>query len=187
MSFDNSRFTFNPTKNYHGVIVQQGRVQTDAEWNDWVAEVNRRTQAGGLDVFGRAVYPATTPYAFEIFPVSGATKKLMIGPGRMYVDGLLAENHGDPTATVWDPALGELSNAPQPPPTAPAGGTAPAGSIDYANQPHMPTGTTLPTSGVYLARLNVWTRAITVGPSMPISSTLVSGSIQRAACKPPGR
>ena len=76
---------------------------------------------------GRAVYPATTPFAFKIsFDGSG---KLAIGPGRMYVDGLLAENHGDPATAVWDPALAEMSNTPQPPPAAETG------AIDYTAQP----------------------------------------------------
>ena len=101
MSFDNSRITFNPRKDYSGVVMQQGRVQLDADWNEWLAELSRRMQAGTLDILGRAVYPATTPYAFKITASSsGGTNTLTIGPGRMYVDGLLVENHGDPTAAV---------------------------------------------------------------------------------------
>src|SRR6201987_1527605 len=91
MSFDNSRFPFNPWNDFSGVVMQQGRVQLDADWNEWLAELSRRMQAGTLDVLGRAVYPPTTPYAFKITASSGA---LTIGPGRMYVDGLLVENHG---------------------------------------------------------------------------------------------
>ncbi|HEV3150323.1 MAG TPA: DUF6519 domain-containing protein, partial [Acidobacteriaceae bacterium] len=63
MSFDNSRFTFDPRKNYSGVVMEQGRVQLDSDWNEWLAELNRRIQAGTLDMLGSAVYPATTPYA----------------------------------------------------------------------------------------------------------------------------
>ena len=48
MSFDNSRFTFNPRKDYAGVVMQQGRVQLDSDWNEWLAEMIRRTQAGTL-------------------------------------------------------------------------------------------------------------------------------------------
>ena len=65
MSFDISRNTFNPRKDYSGVVMQQGRVQLDADWNEWLAELSRRMQAGTLDILGRAVYPATTPYAFR--------------------------------------------------------------------------------------------------------------------------
>jgi len=66
MSFDNSRFTFNPRNDYSGVVMQQGRVQLDSDWNEWLAELTRRMQAGTLDILGRAIYPATTPHAFEI-------------------------------------------------------------------------------------------------------------------------
>jgi hypothetical protein len=156
MSFDRSRFTFNKLNDYSGVIMQQGRVQLDSDWNEWIAELTRRAQAGTLDILGRAVYPATTPYAFLITASSsGGSNVLKIGPGRMYVDGLLAENHGDPTVAVWDPALAEMSDSPQPPPATETG------AIDYINQPYMPAGTTLPSSnGPFLAYLDVWVRPV---------------------------
>ena len=156
MSFDNSRFTFNPRNDYSGVVMQQGRVQLDSDWNEWLAEFTRRTQAGTLDILGRAVYPATTPYAFHIQASSpGGKNTLTIGPGRMYVDGLLAENHGDPAAAQWDPALAEMSDTPQPPPTTETG------EIDYTQQPYMPPNTTLPPgNGPFLAYLDVWIRPV---------------------------
>jgi Family of unknown function (DUF6519) len=156
VSFDNSRFTFDPRKDYSGVVMQQGRVQLDSDWNEWLAEIVRRAQAGTLDILGRAVYPATTPYAFQITASSsGGTRALTIGPGRMYVDGLLAENHGDPATVQWDPALAEMSNTPQPPP-----GTA-TGAIDFTKQPYMPPGTALPAgNGPFLAYLDAWVRPV---------------------------
>jgi hypothetical protein len=156
MSFDNSRFTFDPWKNYSGVVMEQGRVQLDSDWNEWLAELNRRIQAGTLDMLGSAVYPATTPYAFQINATtsSSGTSQLTIGPGRMYVDGLLAENHGDPAAAVWDPALAELSGSPQPPPATEVG------AIDYTKQPYLP-GATIPAGGPFLAYLDVWVRPVT--------------------------
>src|SRR6201996_8301736 len=156
MSFDNSRFTFDPWKNYSGVVMEQGRVQLDSDWNEWLAELNRRLQAGTLDMLGSAVYPATTPYAFQITATtsSSGTSQLTIGPGRMYVDGLLAENHGDPAAAVWDPALAELSGSPQPPPATEVG------AIDYTKQPYLPDAT-IPAGGPFLAYLDVWERPVT--------------------------
>lgn len=155
MSFDNSRFTFDAWKNYSGVVMEQGRVQLDADWNEWLAELNRRIQAGTLDMLGRAAYPATTPFAFQITATnSGGTNQLTIGPGRMYVDGLLAENHGDPSTATWDPALAELSNSPQPPPASPTG------ALNYTNQPYLP-GATIPAGGPFLAYLDVWLRPVT--------------------------
>ncbi len=156
MTFDNSRFTFDPRKNYSGVVMQQGRVQLDADWNEWLAEIARRIQAGTLDIMGHAVYPATTPWAFLITAASGATNTITIGCGRMYIDGLLAENHGDAANAVWDTALAELSATPQPPNLA----TPNPHPIDFTKQPYYP-GATVPTgSGSYLAYLDVWTRPV---------------------------
>jgi Family of unknown function (DUF6519) len=155
VSFDTSRYRFDPRKNYSGVVMEQGRVQLDSDWNEWLAQLSRRNQAGTLDTMGHAAYPATTPFAFQInFNPSGA---LVIGPGRMYVDGLLAENHGDPATVVWDPALAEMSNTPQPPPATESG------AIAFLNQPYysaLGPNATLPGSGSYLAYLDVWTRAV---------------------------
>jgi hypothetical protein len=136
--------------------MQQGRVQLDSDWNEWLAELSRRTQAGTLDIAGRAAYPATTPWAFLITASSaGGNNSVSIGPGRMYVDGLLAENHGDPAAAVWDPALAELSNSPQPPPASETG------AIDYFQQPFLPNPPPIEGNGPFLAYLDVWTRPVT--------------------------
>jgi len=156
VTFDTSRSTFDPWKDYSAVVMEQGRVQLDSDWNEWLAELSRRTRAGTLDLVGRAGYPPTTPFAFQITASgTGGTNTLTIGRGRMYVDGLLAENHGHPVATTWDPALAELSWTPQPPPSA---DLAP---VEYTAQPYwsgdpVPSGT-----GSYLAYLDVWTRAVT--------------------------
>ena len=50
MGSDNSRCTFNPRNDYSGVVMQQGRVQLDSDWNEWLAELVRHTQAGTLDI-----------------------------------------------------------------------------------------------------------------------------------------
>jgi len=168
MSFDGSRFTFDSWNNFLGVVMQQGRVQLDSDWNEWLAEFARRIQAGTLDIVGPAVYPSTTPNAFKItlgLDSSGDTS-VEIGPGRMYVDGLLAENHGQPRPTCqkWIPSTA-------PPPTASSGtlnwdgtldelvGTA---SVDYYNQPYYPNAPPFPQSGgPFLVYLDVWQREVT--------------------------
>ena len=156
MSFDNSRFTFNARNDYFGVVMEQGRVQLDSDWNEWLAELRRRIQAETLDIFGRAVYPATTPFAFQITASSsGGTNSISIGPGRMYVDGLLAENHGVPASAQWDPALAEMSGSPQPPPSTDTD------AIDFTSQPYLPNAAIASGNGPFLAYLDVWTRAIT--------------------------
>ncbi|HUI83257.1 MAG TPA: DUF6519 domain-containing protein, partial [Candidatus Binatia bacterium] len=163
MSFDSSRFTFDPWKDFSGVVMPQGRVQLDSDWNEWLAELARRVRAGTLDTLGRAVYPATTPNAFLITPTGSSVS---IGVGRMYVDGLLVENHGLPapqsggwippaitpaaSQPAWDPALDELVGQ---------------NPIDYLQQPYFPNASAIapfPTSGgPYLIYLDVWQREIT--------------------------
>jgi len=166
VSFDNSRYTFNPFKDYSSVVMPQGRVQLDADWNEFLAEMARRIQAGTLDTMGRAAYPLTTPDAFYISQTSPVTPWVVnIGLGRMYVDGLLAENHGLPPGT-WDPALAELSGVPQP--QAPTVTTSPA--ILFTQQPYLPAAGAslagaaqyLPSkAGSYVYYLDVWKRAVT--------------------------
>jgi hypothetical protein len=167
VSFDISRTSFDPWKNYSGVVMEQGRVQTDADWNEWLSELSRRIQAGTLDTMGHAVYPATTPYAFQIAASisggtggKGGTNTINIGVGRMYVDGLLVENHGERKTAVWDPALDELSNSPQPPPS-PLQPLGSSNSIRFDDQPYNPGATVPQKNGQYLAYLDVWRRPIT--------------------------
>jgi hypothetical protein len=159
VAFDLSRTVFDPRKNYSGVVMEQGRVQLDSDWNEWLAELDRRIQAETLDLFGHAAYPPTTPAAFQITATSGPNA-ISIGCGRMYVDGLLAENHGDPANERWDAALAELSGAPQPPadPPPPPG---PTNTVDFAAQPLYPNAPFPTSDGPYLFYLDVWLRPVT--------------------------
>ena len=184
MSFDMSRNTFNPFKDYSGVVMEQGRVQTDADWNELLAEESRRARAGALDALGHVFYPTTTPYAFLIAAsTTGTTNSVNIGLGRVYLDGILVENHGPHTTAVWDPALDELSNTPQPLPAtlAPLDST---NSIPFTSQPNQP-GATQPTGdGPYLAYHDAWQRPVTfiedpelIDPAIGIDTT---GRLQTA-------
>ena len=42
MSGDHTRFTFDPLKRYSGVLMQQGRVQLDSDWNEEIDILKRR-------------------------------------------------------------------------------------------------------------------------------------------------
>jgi hypothetical protein len=162
MSFDCSRFPFDHWKDYAGVVMQQGRVQLDSDWNEWLAILMRRLQAGTMDTLDasgdRAVYPSTTPYAFQIgVGTSVDPTAVTIGYGRIYVDGLLVENHPNfPAQTwAWDPGLAELSGSPQPPPKA-----APEG-LALDEQPYFPNMPKLPADKTALFYLDVWQRPVT--------------------------
>jgi len=169
VSFDNSRITFDSWKDYLGVISQQGRVQLDSDWNESQAEFLRRFQAGTLDILGsatagaggqigafstvgKAIYPAALPNSFLIQASTSPTgeNQLLIGTGRVYVDGILVENHGPESSAQWDPVLAELSNSY---PGAPFVGT------DYMHQRHF-APTTAPVNGTWLVYLDVWQRPL---------------------------
>jgi hypothetical protein len=91
MSGDYSRRRFDPRKHYQGVLRQQGRVDLDADWNEYVDIQDRRWRAETIDVVGRCGVPRETPNGFMI-DRRGAD--LTVEPGRIYVDGYLVENHG---------------------------------------------------------------------------------------------
>ncbi len=161
MSFDNSRYSFDHWKLYAGVVMEQGRVQTDSDWNEWLAGLTRRIDAGSFDTFGHAVYPQTTPNAFEINASSSSSgNSILIGLGRMYVDGIMVENLGAEKGAGWDSALAETSNTPQPQPSAKQPLTS-QNSIDYTAQPINNQQSFPQTSGAYMAYLDVWRRPVT--------------------------
>ena len=150
MSGDYSRITFDPWDDDLGVLLQQGRPLSDAEWNALAMQLRRRMQADSLDTLGTAVVPMQTPDAFKMGFASGGN--LSIGVGRMYVDGLLAQNHGS-GAKSWDTRLEEEVG------TQPCFYTAPAGDPD-AGQPYYPDPPALPKTGRHVAYLDVWTREV---------------------------
>jgi hypothetical protein len=148
MSGDYSRVTFDPVRDDLGVLLQQGRPLSDADWNDLVMQLRRRIHAGTLDTIGKAVVPTQTPDAFRIAIVPG---NLEIGRGRMYVDGILAENHGGPEPE-WHATLEEMI------------GQSPLhyrSQPGLAAQPYDPNPPPLPAGGPHLVYLDVWQREIT--------------------------
>ena len=123
----------------------------DQDWNELVEIIDRRWRAETVDIIGTGVVPTETPHGFEIQVVGG--NDLTIGQGRIYVDGLLAENHG--LAPQFDTLLEETP------------GTQP---IAFASQPYIANpwafgGTNpfeIPTgAGPHLVYLDVWKREAT--------------------------
>ena len=84
MKGDFTRDTFDPAKQYSRVLMQQGRVQLDADWNEQTAILLSYMRALTRDLFGPAAGPKEG-CGFEI-KVNGSA--LSIGPGRYYVNGI---------------------------------------------------------------------------------------------------
>lgn len=142
MSADLSRVRFDPLRDHSGVGSLQGRLWLDADFNEQVAITDRRLRAQVVDLApAPTVVSRQTPQAFEI---TLANSKLSIGAGRMYVDGLLAENHG--AKQIFDPVLAEPNRS---------------GPILYQDQPYLPSNPVgdLPQNG--LVYLDVWERELT--------------------------
>lgn len=80
-----SRDSFQPDKRYTGIHQQQGRILTDADWNELVAICREQLKKALTDVVGSGA------------PRTGAlsiTANRRIQPGDLYVDGLRAELPG---------------------------------------------------------------------------------------------
>ena len=57
MAGDYTRATFKPRSDHAGVLMQQGRVTLDADWNELVELLDRRLRAETIDIIGRCVVP----------------------------------------------------------------------------------------------------------------------------------
>lgn len=133
MKGDFSRRTFDRKKHYSNVLVQQGRVQVDSDWNEQqtIHQYRHETQTG--DAIGRCGAPKPEHGGgFEITPDGSDLK---ISGGRIYVDGILCENDSDGATLKKQNDL-------------------PMKKGDLA-------GFTLPTGERYLVYLDVWQRHIT--------------------------
>jgi hypothetical protein len=97
MKGDFSRLTFDPTKQYTRVLMQQGRVQVDADWNEQTAILLHYLQTLAVDLIGPFGGPeGALGFEIKFVPASGGdAANLEIGKGRYYVDGLLCENLAD--------------------------------------------------------------------------------------------
>jgi hypothetical protein len=119
MKGDFSRLTFDPTKQYTRVLMQQGRVQIDADWNEQTAILLHYLRTLGADLigpFGGPANPDGTPGdGFRLGVRRNADGTPMTGDfallaGRYYVDGILCENPQDwiYSQTPGNPLPGKL-------------------------------------------------------------------------------
>ena len=153
MKGDFSRRTFDPTKHYRGVLMQQGRVQVDADWNEEVEAAHLREITGARDEIGASGVPNSAPDSFKIGIASGSTD-LTIGTGRIYVDGVLCvKDRTDTLLTQQD---------------------LPLVSPTLAGFPDFPPGTASP-AGTYCVYLDVWDRHITAVEDPSIREKALGG------------
>lgn len=97
MPGDYSRNTFDPKKHYSGVLMQQGRVQLDADWNEQWAIEAYRTRTTAEDAIG----PSGAPKQGGGFLLNRTSdgQNLTLSAGRFYVGGLLCELESDSPVT----------------------------------------------------------------------------------------
>ena len=107
MKGDFTRLTFEPTKRYTSVRMQQGRVQLDADWNEQADIQAYLDRTRTIDVVGRRGAPKGEG-SFAV-GVTANNADLTVAAGRFYVDGLLCELESD-TTYLTQPDL------PSPPP-----------------------------------------------------------------------
>ena len=88
MTSDRARVTYDPSRRYHGVVAQQGRVWLEADWNEAQAISREQTETRTLDLVGRAGSP---DHGYRIHPVvtheGSASGDLRIHRGTAYAGG----------------------------------------------------------------------------------------------------
>jgi hypothetical protein len=91
MTGDFSRLTFEPAKQFSRVLMQQGRVQLDADWNEQASLLLYQVRTLARAVIGR--YGGIDD-AFHITGSATGTPLLAIGAGAYFVNGILCSSDG---------------------------------------------------------------------------------------------
>lgn len=141
MYLDISRSRFDPAKHYSAVLLQQGRVVLDSDADEQAAITSYYMRAAIADIVG----PAGCPAGNAGFGISTQGQgDLVITPGRIYVDGILAEA----TRPVVGGKEQDITYLSQP-----------DGYLNPSNDP----GNTdnLPTGVSYVVYLRVWEQSVT--------------------------
>jgi hypothetical protein len=93
---DFTRDTFYAANHFSRVLMQQGRVQLDADWNEQTAILLHFLRSLASDLIGQHGGPSQN-LGFDIQPIAtpgAAPNDLLIGAGHYYVDGILCELGG---------------------------------------------------------------------------------------------
>ncbi len=146
MKADTTRRTFQSWKHYRSVLMQQGRVQLDADWNEQIEIAAHRVETGAIDEIGPCGAPMHEA-GFHLVasandlsaqektlpenqnpPALSSNGDFLISGGRYYVDGILCENEQ---------------------------------IVSFTHQLDLPNTQPVAQAGTYLAYLDVWPRHIT--------------------------
>ena len=104
MKADLTRNTFHPAKHFTHVLMQQGRVQLDADWNEQAAIVTRYLRSLAADLIGPCGGPSNN-LGYRILPLNAdpanpVASDFAISGGHFYVRGILCENEHESAAFV---------------------------------------------------------------------------------------
>ncbi len=151
MQGDFTRDTFRPNRHFQQVLMQQGRVQLDADWNEQSAIAAHRDETTAADLIGVCGGPAeggafaiiTDPVVLAGLPGEGnqPIRQFALTSGHYYVNGILCEVEA-PFLFSWQPDHREFT--PLPP-------------------------------GDYLVYLDVWRRHVTVHEDEDIREPALGG------------
>lgn len=92
MKADLTRLTFRQKKDFRKVLMQQGRVQLDSDWNEQLDIQSYLDRSAAGDVIG----PCGVPNSGGGFAIASQGNDFSISPGRIYVSGLLVEFQPEP-------------------------------------------------------------------------------------------
>lgn len=99
MKADLTRDTFYPFKHYDRVLMQQGRVQLDADWNEQAAILLHYQRILAADLIGPAGGPQSNlGFGISALVPTSTAADFQIGFGHYYVDGLLCQADSIPIA-----------------------------------------------------------------------------------------
>ncbi|MGW0630290.1 DUF6519 domain-containing protein [Streptomyces sp. NPDC002758] len=139
MAGDYSSVGFDAYKHFSGVLMQQGRVQLDRDWNEQADIVLHLLRSLARDLIGPHGGPDS---GFTLGVPENPKDKgkklprdLTIAEGHYYVDGILCENDGVPDGPRRLPSR-------------------------YRLQPSLPSPPELEANGEYLIYLDVWEREV---------------------------
>jgi len=100
---DLTRNSYDPAKNFSRVLMQQGRVQLDADWNEQGAILLHLLRRLAADIGGQAWSPDGGFLPQTLTTVTPITNDVLIPEGSFYVDGILCEIEATPVAILsWD-------------------------------------------------------------------------------------